>query len=316
MHRRSLLALLACPACSGPLEQLVCSSCGARYRSPGGIPDLRLPSDPRTEVVREFYSAAPFPGYPPRETLVNLRERGRRSEFARLLDEAIPPGARVLELGCGTGQLSLFLATGERMVIAADLARASLELGAEAAKAFRSGRGVVRGNGPPEARAPGGGIRCGGLLRGAPPHPGPTERLRRRGSPGEAGRIRGPGPLQLLRPPATSAAARHRPPERIPGDPTRPCAPGAALRARAEDRLVTRPVPAPRGAPAHAARSEALVPGERESSTCAPIRARWWGLEIPGSRASSRRPQTTGCSSRFSHSSPGWEPSPQKAASS
>ena len=136
MHRPSLMALLACPACSGPLEQLVCGGCGRRYQSPGGIPDLRLPADRRTEVVREFYSAAPFPGYPPGETVVNLRERGRRSEFTRLLDEAIPPGARVLELGCGTGQLSLFLATADRMVIGADLARASLELGAEAAKRF------------------------------------------------------------------------------------------------------------------------------------------------------------------------------------
>jgi 2-polyprenyl-3-methyl-5-hydroxy-6-metoxy-1,4-benzoquinol methylase len=130
------MELLACPACAGPLERLVCSVCDTRYQSPGGIPDLRLSSDRRTEVVREFYSAAPFPGYSPRETLISLRERGRRSEFARLLDEAIPPGARVVELGCGTGQLSLFLATGDRSVIGADLARASLGLGAEAAKRF------------------------------------------------------------------------------------------------------------------------------------------------------------------------------------
>ena len=132
----TLMGLLACPACSGPLERFVCSICGASYQSPGGIPDLRLPSDQHTEVVREFYSAAPFPGYPPRETLVSLRERGRRNEFARLLDEAISPGTRVLELGCGTGQMSLFLATVDRMVIGADLARPSLELGAEAAKRF------------------------------------------------------------------------------------------------------------------------------------------------------------------------------------
>ena len=130
------MELLACPECSGPLERLVCGSCDARYESPGGIPDLRLGSDRRTEVVREFYSASPFPGYPERETLFSLRERGRRSEFARLLDEAIPPGSQVVELGCGTGQLSLFLATEDRSVIGADLARPSLELGAEAARRF------------------------------------------------------------------------------------------------------------------------------------------------------------------------------------
>src|SRR5262249_10503371 len=113
-----------------------CTLCGVRYQSPGGIPDLRLPSDRKTEAVREFYSAAPFPGYPARETLVTLREHGRRSEFARLLDEAIPAGARVLELGCGTGQLCLFLATADRVVIGADMARPSLELGAEAAQRF------------------------------------------------------------------------------------------------------------------------------------------------------------------------------------
>lgn len=131
--------LLACPCCSGQLDQLICGECGTRYEIRGGIPDLRRPSDERTETVRAFYSTAPFPGYPRRETLSSLRSRALRSEFARLLDQAIPPGARVLELGCGTGQMTLFLATGERIVIGADLARASLELGAEAAKRFGIG---------------------------------------------------------------------------------------------------------------------------------------------------------------------------------
>jgi SAM-dependent methyltransferase len=128
------MALLACPACSGPLEDLVCTRCGARYASREGIPDLRLPSDVRTEVVRAFYAASPFPGYPPHQTLANLRERAQRSEFARLLDEAIPPDARVLELGCGTGQMALFLAMTGRLVIGTDLSRPSLELAAGAAR--------------------------------------------------------------------------------------------------------------------------------------------------------------------------------------
>lgn len=129
-----LLELLACPICSGPLQRWMCPKCGARYENRGGIPDLRRPSDARTEVVRAFYTASPFPGYPPRETLASLRDRALRSEFARLLDEAIPHGAQVVELGCGTGQMALFLAMTGRMVIGVDLSRASLELGAEAAK--------------------------------------------------------------------------------------------------------------------------------------------------------------------------------------
>jgi len=126
--------LLGCPRCGGgALTQLRCASCGAQYCAPGGIPDLRIPSDARTERVRQFYARAPFPGYPPRDSLSALRARAARSEFARRLDESIPGDALVLELGCGTGQLSLFLASADRTVVGADLARPSLELAREAA---------------------------------------------------------------------------------------------------------------------------------------------------------------------------------------
>jgi len=125
--------LLACPRCGGALPGLSCVPCGKQYRAPADIPDLRVPSDARTESVREFYARAPFPGYPPRDSLSALRARAARSEFARLLDESIPGDALVLEMGCGTGQLALFLATADRRVVGADLARPSLELAREAA---------------------------------------------------------------------------------------------------------------------------------------------------------------------------------------
>lgn len=129
--------LLVCPACECDLTAgWACRQCGARYHAPGGIPDLRLDGDKRTEAVRRFYDSAPFPGYPPRDSLEWLRARAGRSEFARLLDRAIPPDARVLDLGCGTGQMALYLAHAGRTVIGADLTRASLELGAEAARRF------------------------------------------------------------------------------------------------------------------------------------------------------------------------------------
>jgi SAM-dependent methyltransferase len=92
--------------------------------------------DRRTETVRRFYSEAPFPSYGARDTLATLRLRAERSPLARLLDEAIPDDARVLDLGCGTGQMTIFLANGKRLVVGADLTRASLALAADAARRF------------------------------------------------------------------------------------------------------------------------------------------------------------------------------------
>lgn len=100
------------------------------------IPMLRLPGNARTEAVLEFYSEAPFPGYPPHSDYGWLRMRAGRSQFAQMLDEAIPPRARIAEIGCGTGQMSLYLARPDRLVIGADLTRASLLLAADAARRF------------------------------------------------------------------------------------------------------------------------------------------------------------------------------------
>jgi SAM-dependent methyltransferase len=129
--------LLVCPACEGALTaEWLCRECGACYQAPDGIPNLRIETDARSDAVRCFYEYAPFPGYPPRDSLAWLRARAERSEFACLLDRAIPGDARILEMGCGTGQMSLYLARADRTVIGADLTRASLLLGAAAARRF------------------------------------------------------------------------------------------------------------------------------------------------------------------------------------
>ncbi len=133
--------LLACPACAGTLRffesSSTCGDCGAVYQTKDGVARLRQACfDERTDRVREFYAAAPFPGYRPKDTLGSLRARAERSDFARLLDRAIAGDARIVEVGCGTGQMSLFLASGDRTVIGADLTLASLELAASAARRF------------------------------------------------------------------------------------------------------------------------------------------------------------------------------------
>jgi SAM-dependent methyltransferase len=129
--------LLACPVCAGELlADWSCRGCGERYDAPDGIPNLRLPADGRTDAVRRFYERAPFPGYPPRDSLQALHVRARRSVFASLIDNAIPGDARIVEIGCGTGQMCLYLARADRVVVGVDLTRASLLLGAAAARRF------------------------------------------------------------------------------------------------------------------------------------------------------------------------------------
>jgi len=130
-------ALLACPACAGALTaDWRCGGCGARFDAPDGVPNLRLPGDERTETVRRFYERAPFPGYPPRDSLQALHARAERSVFAHLVNQAIPGDARIVEIGCGTGQMCLYLARADRVVIGADLTRASLTLGTAAARRY------------------------------------------------------------------------------------------------------------------------------------------------------------------------------------
>lgn len=129
--------LVACPACASPLaSDWSCPGCGRRFEQSDGILNLRLTGDNRTEAVRDFYGRAPFPGYPARDSLEAVQARAERSPFARLVDRAIPGDARILDLGCGTGQMCLFLARGDRLVVGADLTRASLRLGADAAQRF------------------------------------------------------------------------------------------------------------------------------------------------------------------------------------
>lgn len=57
-------------------------------------------------------------------------EKAPRGNFARLLDEQIPGGATVLEVGCGTGQLTSFLGMSwNRRVFGSDICLNSLRLG-------------------------------------------------------------------------------------------------------------------------------------------------------------------------------------------
>jgi len=141
-----VLEHLRCPVDLRPLrwverESVLLSSDGARrYPVVDGIPCLFAPNQwPEgksdvTDTVKSFYEETPFPNYDDLDGRDSLLTKARRGVFARLLDEQLGRPARVLEAGCGTGQLSNFLGMGwDRTVIGADLCLNSLRL----AKSFR-----------------------------------------------------------------------------------------------------------------------------------------------------------------------------------
>ncbi len=142
----ALAASWACPGCGGMLtradDAARCGGCGRSYAREEGIWRFFHPHEPMqgdvTEAVKAFYEKQPFPHYDERESVQTLLAKSRRGIYARLLDEQIPHDATVLEVGCGTGQLSNFLGIGARRVTGADLCLNSLRL----AEGFRSSQGL------------------------------------------------------------------------------------------------------------------------------------------------------------------------------
>lgn len=83
-----------------------------------------------TRNVQAFYEDAPFPNYNDFDSLEYFLNRADEGVFGRLLSEQIPMNAKVAEVGCGTGQLSNYLAaTTMAHIYAADMALPSLALG-------------------------------------------------------------------------------------------------------------------------------------------------------------------------------------------
>lgn len=130
--------ILCCPRCGGALtldaDRFVCAQCAQAYPSQDGIPSLFTPnewSDAKEDVtqkIKAFYEENPFPNYDDFDSAGSLIDKARKGLFAKLLDDQIPYGARVIECGCGTGQLTNFLSIANRTVIGTDLCLNSLKM--------------------------------------------------------------------------------------------------------------------------------------------------------------------------------------------
>jgi SAM-dependent methyltransferase len=145
-------AFVACPACGeARLRRVengaVCGPCSRQIDIDDRGVLLALPERPPatgtgavgtrdrlsqvSDVVKRFYEEHPFPNYDGFESVGDLLARASRSIYAAMLDRQIPIGARVLEIGCGTGQLGAFLSVGGRAVVGVDMSSASLRLASD-----------------------------------------------------------------------------------------------------------------------------------------------------------------------------------------
>ncbi|MEM7199148.1 MAG: class I SAM-dependent methyltransferase [Planctomycetota bacterium] len=132
-----------CPRCFATVvAEGSCAACGLRFVRDGDLLDVIGSSEreARAATVERFYGRSPFPGYAPADDAASLLDRSRQSAFLRALDTAIDPSARVLDCGCGTGQLAAFLALAgpRRQVFGVDGCAASLRL----AESFRARVGL------------------------------------------------------------------------------------------------------------------------------------------------------------------------------
>lgn len=135
------IGMFCCPKCGGDLifkdKGFNCLNCHQPYRVLDGIPLLFWPNewDPLkkdvTEKVKSFYEKTPFPNYDEFDNVSSLIEKARIGLFAKLLDDQIPFGTRILDCGCGTGQITNFISIAKRTVIGTDICLNSLKLAHE-----------------------------------------------------------------------------------------------------------------------------------------------------------------------------------------
>lgn len=68
--------------------------------------------DKITNKVVQFYNVKPFPNYKPTDNKATLLNRGNNNFLANEFKKKIGYNKDVLEVGCGTGQLSIFFSIG------------------------------------------------------------------------------------------------------------------------------------------------------------------------------------------------------------
>ncbi len=86
-------------------------------------------TDEKTKKVIEFYDETPFPNYKDYDNKQTILEKGNKNLLANQFKNFIGYKKNVLEVGCGTGQLSNYFAIGtNNNIVGMDPTKASLDL--------------------------------------------------------------------------------------------------------------------------------------------------------------------------------------------
>lgn len=113
-------------------DTLRCRQTGDAYPFIRGVPSLYYPCEGEgtdvTDRVRSFYEENPFPNYDGLEDFGELVAKGNANSFSANLLRAIGWNKRILECGCGTGQLSHYLQLNNNHVLGIDISLSSLAL--------------------------------------------------------------------------------------------------------------------------------------------------------------------------------------------
>jgi 2-polyprenyl-3-methyl-5-hydroxy-6-metoxy-1,4-benzoquinol methylase len=92
-------------------------------------------NDKTVEKVIDFYNYAPFPNYEDNDDKSSINQKGDNNYLAKQFKNFIGFNKDILEVGCGTGQLSLYFSIGNNnRVYALDPTLTSINLGNEFAK--------------------------------------------------------------------------------------------------------------------------------------------------------------------------------------
>ena len=86
-------------------------------------------SDQTTKSVTDFYKDNPFPNYKNEDNKASILNSGDKNYLAKIFKNFVGFNKKVLEIGCGTGQLSAYFAIGtNNQIIGLDPTLASLQL--------------------------------------------------------------------------------------------------------------------------------------------------------------------------------------------